>query len=901
MGLIFNAAYMKTLYIVDALNILFRSYYAISPMTNPKGESTNALYGFIRSIYKLIGEFTPDYFIAVFDGPDNKRSRTAIYKEYKGHRAKMPEDLVPQLENALLFCELAGIPFLSVEGVEADDTIGSIAQWGEKKGFNVHICSSDKDLCQLITDHIRIINLHKDNLLIDKHKVKELFGVTPEQMIDYLAIVGDASDNIPGLEGFGPKTAVTLLAEFGTLQHLLAHPEKISGKKQQTLINGKEIALISQQLATIQTNVDFPHDIDFFQLRMPDMERIQAFYHEMHFLSLLKELNPAATAAAPPSHHPEQIKHISYQTIEDEDVLCELCEELVKEKEICVDTETTDVRPMHAQLVGIGLGVKPGEAWYIPLNGKIPRGKVIKALKPLLEHPDIGFIGHNIKYDLHVLHNEGIFLSNISFDTILASYLIHPQTQRHNLDELSLEKFGKTKIPIEDLLGKGKKQITMDLVPIEQVTPYCCEDVDYTLRLKELFEKELIRLDLDSLFRQIELPLISILARMERTGIYVDVTELKSMSHDLARALHQLENSIYHLAGEEFNLNSPKQLSVILYEKLNIKPPKKTTTGFSTAADVLESLQNEHPVIRKIIEYRTLEKLRSTYVDSLPLEVFPKTDRIHCTFNQSVAATGRLSCQHPNLQNIPVRTEEGKKIRHAFKPQKAGYQFLSADYSQIELRLMAHLSEDPVLIKAFQDGEDIHAYTASLVFEVPLDLVTPEMRHLSKAVNFGILYGQQAFGLSQQLGIEYEEASRFIKTYFERYPRVKEFLDLCKESVRKTGRAVTLTGRQRPIPEIHSKNPSIRAQAERFAINTPLQGTAADLIKMAMIQIDTLLQKHSELGVMILQIHDELIFETPEDQIHKLSHHVKKIMEGIFTLKVPLIVDISIGKNWAEC
>jgi DNA polymerase-1 len=890
---------MKTLYIIDAVNVLFRSYYAIGPMTNSKGESTNALYGFIRSIYKLIAEFSPDYFIAVFDGPDNKKSRTEIYKDYKGHRAGMPEDLVPQLLNAHVFCELAGIPMLSVTGVEADDTIGSIAVWAEQEGLDVFICSSDKDLCQLITNHIKVINLHKNNLLIDKKMVEELFGVRPEQMIDYLAIVGDASDNIPGLEGFGPKTAVSLLSSFGTLDEILAHPEKVSGKKQQTLIDGKEIALMSRTLATINKDVDFPKSQEFFSLRMPAMEQIEAFYQEMKFLSLLRELNPQQPSQ-PTAQHIQHEK-VSYQTVEDEDVLLELIQELSKEKEICIDTETTDVRPMSAKLVGIGLGLEPGQAWYIPLNSKIPKERILKHLKPLLENPEIGFIGHNIKYDVHVLWNEGISLSRIAFDTILASYLISPHVQRHNLDELSLEKFGKVKIPIDELLGKGKKQITMDQVPIPQVTAYCCEDVDYTLRLKRLFEKELDRLELNNLFHQIEIPLIYVLAKMERSGIYVDLKQLKEMSKDLEHSLHKLEKAITHLAGEEFNLNSPKQLSTILFEKMGIKPPKKTTTGYSTAADVLESLQEEHPIIKKILEYRGLEKLRSTYVDSLPLEISPQTHRIHCTFNQSVAATGRLSCQNPNLQNIPVRSEEGKKIRKAFEPQKPHTLFLSADYSQIELRLLAHLSEDPILIQAFLAGEDIHAYTASLVFMIPLEEVTSEMRTLAKAVNFGILYGQQAFGLSQQIGIEYKKAATFIDAYFERYPKVKEFLEFCKHSVRASGRAVTLTGRQRPIPEIHSKNPMIRAQAERLAVNTPLQGTAADLIKMAMIEIDTFLQEKPDLGIMILQIHDELIFETPDDQAHKLSSHVKKIMEGILSLKVPLVVDISIGKNWAEC
>ncbi len=891
---------MKKIYIVDAVNFLFRSYYAIGPMTNLKGESTNALYGFIRSIFKLMNEFSPDYFAAIFDGPENKKSRTEIYREYKSHRTGMPEDLFSQLEEALHFCEIAGIPYLSVTGVEADDTIGSVARWMEKKDVQVFLCSSDKDLCQLVSDRIFIINPHKDNLLIDREKVKELFGVTPEQIVDLLAMVGDASDNIPGLEGFGPKTAAALLNEYGTLEEILAHPEKLSGKKRETLINDKEIALMSQKLATIHTDVPFPHEEKFFHLKTPDLEKVKEFYREMHFMSLLRELgveeeSPAkgGVVKAPMAQH--------YHLVDDEKTLFELIKRLEREKEICIDTETTHIRPMQARLVGIGLGVCPGEAWYIPLNGALGKDKVLSMIKPLLENPKIGFIGHNIKYDLHVLLNENIGVQNVAFDTILASYLISPQTQRHNLDSLSLEKLGEVKIPIVDLLGKGKKQITMEEVPLDKITAYCCEDVDFTLRLKNLFEKDLKLLELIPLFEQIEMPLISILMWMERNGIYVDLKKLSKMSEELKSQLKELENQIHDLAGESFNINSPKQLSTILFEKMGIKPPKKTTTGYSTAFDVLDSLKEEALIIKKIIEYRTLEKLRSTYVDALPEQINPVTHRIHCTFNQSVAATGRLSCQDPNLQNIPVRTKEGKEIREAFKPQKPHHCFVAADYSQIELRLLAHLSEDPILIKAFREGEDIHSYTAALVFGIPLKEVTPQMRYQAKAVNFGILYGQQAFGLSQQLGIDYKEAEIFIDTYFERYAKVKEFLNFCKESVRKTGRAVTLTGRQRPIPEIHSKNPAIRSSAERLAINTPLQGTAADLIKMAMIQVDAYLQHHPHAGKMILQIHDELLFETLDEKAKELASQVKSIMEGVFTLNVPLIVDISIGKNWGEC
>jgi DNA polymerase I len=888
---------MSNLYVVDALNFLFRAYYAIGPITNLKGESTNALYGFIRSVFKIIKDFSPEYLAVVFDAPDNKKSRTDIYSEYKSHRTGMPEDLFPQLEKALHFCEIAGIPYLSVAGVEADDTIGSIALWAETKGIDVFLCSSDKDLCQLVSDHIFCINPHKDNLLIDRAKVKELFGIYPEQMIDYLAMVGDASDNIPGLEGFGPKTAASLLSQFGSLHAILADPDKVSGKKKETLITGKETALLSQKLATIHTEVDFPKKLEFFQLKEPDLGKVREFYHEEHFMSLLKEMS---MPEAPVSPREEAIA-ISYELVDEPKDLETLITKLEQQIEICVDTETTDWRPMRAELVGIGLGFKTGAAWYVPMNGNLGKEIALKVLRPLLENPHIRFIGHNIKYELHVLCNAGIALGPIGFDTMVASYLISPHTPKHGLDERSLEKFGKVKIPIEDLIGKGKKQTTMDTVDIEKICTYCCEDVDYTLRLKTVFEKEMEKEGVLSVFEQMEIPLIPVLMRMERHGIYVDLDRLHTMSDELQKEIKALEKDIYAMAGETFNLNSPKQLSAVLFEKLKIRAPKKTATGYSTAADVLEELQTEAPIVKKIIEYRLLEKLRSTYVDALPSQVFAKTHRIHCTFNQSVAATGRLSCQDPNLQNIPVRSAAGKKIREAFKPQKPHWSFLSADYSQIELRLLAHLSEDPILTKAFREGEDIHAFTASIVFDVPLKEVTPAMRYQAKAVNFGIVYGQSPFGLSQELGIDYKDAAAFIETYFKRYKRVKEFLEFCKEAVRKTGRAVTLTGRQRPIPEIYSKNPMLRAQAERLAVNTPLQGTQADLIKLAMIDIDAYLLQHPDLGMMILQIHDALLFEAPDAHLKQLSQHVKHRMESIMSFSVPIVVDISIGKNWGEC
>ncbi len=889
---------MKKIYILDAVNFLFRSYYAIGPMTNEKGESTSAVYGFIRSIYKLIKDFAPDHLIAVFDGPDNKKSRQTVYADYKMHRKGAPEDLFPQFEWAYTFCALAGIPTLSVEGVEADDTIATIAKWAEKKEADVFICSSDKDLMQLVNKHIFVLQTFKDNLLVDAKKVEELFGVKPEQMLDLLAIMGDASDNIPGLDGFGPKTAAALLQEFGTLDELLAHPEKVKGeKKQETLRRDQDIALMSRELATLQTNVEIPHEVDFYQKKEADLEGLKQFYRDLNFHTFLKE---AGESPAEKKQAQKQEK-LSYQLVDTEKELETLLSYLDSQKEICLDTETTDVHPFTANLVGIGFCVKPGEAWYVPCNGKLGEKKVLHALKTFFEKTKASFYGHNFKYDYHILSHSGLEISRISFDTILASYLLDPQSRRHNLDELALTHCQKTKIPIESLIGKGKKQISMLDVPIEKVTAYCCEDVDYTCRLKHLFEKELKEKKLDSVLHEIELPLLPILAQMERTGIYLDVKKLAEQGEALTDELTEITAKIYSLVGETFNLNSPKQLSSILFEKLQLKLHGKKNTEFSTSADVLEELSDQHPVVQEILTYRTLEKLRSTYVESLPAQVHPETHRIHCTFNQSVTATGRLSCQDPNLQNIPVKSPEGLAIRSAFKPQKKGWSYVGADYSQIELRLLAHFSKDPSLIKAFKSGEDIHTFTASLVFDMPQGLVTPDMRAQAKTVNFGILYGQGPHGLAKQLHISYAEASEFIKTYFERYPKVSEYLEECKENARKTGFASTLTGRQRPIAEIHNKNPMIRAGAERLAINTPLQGTAADLIKIAMIHIDEEIRKKNLSGFMILQIHDELIFEVPDEEIPVFEQLVKTKMEHVFKLLVPIEVHISVGKNWGEC
>lgn len=882
---------MNKLYIIDAINYLFRSYYAIGPMTNPSGLATGALYGFIRSIQKLIKTLETEHIVCVFDGPNNKKSRQKIYPAYKGHRKAAPEDLIPQFELAYKYCALAGIPTLSVEGVEADDVMGTIALWSEKNGAKTYLCTSDKDMAQLVNKDIFLLYPHKDNLLVDEEKVEALFGVKPNQILDYLAIMGDASDNIPGIPGFGPKTAASLLQEFGSLENIFANIDKIPGaKKQQTFRESQALARISQQLATLDTTIKIPHEVSFYLKKEPQISGLAKFYHEMKFNSLLKEISPEEPKNETP------LKYHLVETLEDLDILLK---KLSGHHEVCLDTETTGLNPMTADLVGIGFGVTPAEAWYVPLNGKMKKEDVVQSLQRFFNATRCGFFGHNIKYDLHILENLGIAIQNVCFDTLLASYVLEPQLRRHGLDDLCLEKLKLSKIPLESLIGKGKSQKSMRDVPLVQVGEYCCEDIDCTIRLKHLFEKELKEKKLSNVFFDIELPLLPILEKMERHGIFLDLDRLKEIGKTLTQELETIKKKIFEESGKEFNLNSPKQLSQVLFEDLALQKPAKSKTAFATGADVLEELAAVNEVASHILTYRGLEKLRSTYVEALPSSVNAKTGKIHCSFNQSVAATGRLSSQNPNLQNIPTRTKQGKSIRSCFKPAKKGWSFVGGDYSQIELRLLAHLSEDKELIGAFLAKEDIHAHTASLIFNLPITMITPEMRHAAKTVNFGIIYGQGPYGLSKLLHISMKEASEFIKTYFERYPSIQKYLEDCRQSAREKGFSTTLMGRKRPIPEINNKNPAVRSAAERLAINTPLQGTAADLIKLAMIEIDTEVQQQE--GSMILQIHDELIFEVPDTEVPTFKKLIKNKMEHVFKLKVPIVVDIAVGKNWAEC
>ena len=887
---------MPPLFLIDASGYIYRSYFAIRNMTNARGESTNALYGFIRSVNKLIKDFKPEYLVAVFDGPRNAEKRTAIYPEYKAHRSEMPQDLRYQIDWARTFCELAGIPMLFIEGAEADDVIGSISKWGSHHS-QVYMCTSDKDMCQLVNERILILNTFKENQIINPTDVTRIHGVPPEKMVDLLAMVGDSSDNVPGLEGFGPKTAAELLAKFGTLDYILDHPEEIPGlKKQETIRKGRDIALLSRRLVTLDTEVAIPNQYQFYALRKNHLPELKEFYASMNFNTLLKELEQNL----PPAE--AKLEVVDYGIVAESTLLDQLIQELSQKKEIALSFQTTPQRPFSTELVGIAFSIEPNKARYVPLNGELSREIVLKKLKPFFENPSLAFFGHDVKAIVHALRNQGIRLKKIGFDTHLASYILNSHSRQHSLEALILENYGKVKTSLADLTGKGKKQIPVLNLSIDALGQLACEEADYIYRLKQLLQKNLNERKIEALLRTLELPLLPVLAEMERKGIFADAQKLKEQSESLKKDLKVIQDDIFKDAGIEFNLNSPQQLEAILYDRLQIPYPKKRTDKQrSTAEDILELLKEGYPICGKILEYRKLEKLRSTYVEALPLEIDPRDNRIHCTFNQTVAATGRLSCQDPNLQNIPLRTEKGRQIREAFRPEKTGWSYLAADYSQIELRLLAHFSEDPYLIDAFQRNLDIHIHTAASVYGIPLEQVSKEQRQNAKAVNFGLLYGQGAFGLSQGLSISPKEAQSFIHTYFEKFTKVRAFLEESKEKARLTGKATTLTGRERPIPEILSKNGMLRAQAERLALNTPIQGSAADIIKLAMLEVDKQLHKLGKIGYMILQIHDELVFEVPDFELIDMEQIVRKAMENVVQLKVPLLVDIAIGKNWKEC
>lgn len=881
------------LYVIDGNSYIYRAFYAVKNLSNSSGLPTNAAFGFCTMLLKVIQEKKPGMLAIVFD-PKGPTRRHAEFKEYKAHRPPMPRDLVPQIPYIHKLVEAFRIPVYVIDGQEADDVIATIARQAEQNGIDTIVVSGDKDLLQLVGDHIKIYDTLKEKMY-DAKEVEERFGVPPERVVEIMGLMGDSADNIPGVSGIGEKTARSLIEKYGTIENVLQNVHEITKPKlRKSLEESTAIARLSRELAILRADVPITIDYANLALKAPDNAALLRLLKELEFTSLLKYIVQ------------EQTRQTTYRTVLDDAGLHELLAVLKDAEEFSFDTETTDLNPLRADVVGISFAIRQHEAYYLPLahsySGaprQIDREQALSALRPILENPLIRKIGQNIKYDMLVLARYGIDVRNASFDTMLASYVLNPGKTSHGLDAIALEYLSYKTTTYADVTGTGKKQISFAEVDVATATRYSGEDAEIALRLKQKLAPLLREHDLEALFHDIEMPLMLVLADMERVGVKLDSAFLKRLSMRLEKELIAVERSIYEFAGKEFNINSPKQLADILFVKLQLTPLKKTKTGFSTNVDVLEELAHLHPLPAEILKYRTFAKLKSTYVDALPLMVNPATGRLHTSLNQAVAATGRLSSSEPNLQNIPIRTPEGREIRQAFIAE-TGAVLLSADYSQIELRVLAHMSNDPDLIETFKKDADVHTRTASEIFGLPAGEITPEMRRKAKAVNFGIIYGISAFGLAQDLGVSNAEAKRYIDGYFSRYPRVREYIDHTIENAKKDGFVTTLLGRRRFIPELASSAAAVRNFGERTAINTPIQGTAADLIKLAMIHIHARIRKEGLRSQMILQVHDELVFEIPEQEVERMTMLVKEEMEGVLQLAVPIKVDICVGKNWDE-
>jgi DNA polymerase-1 len=883
---------MPILYLIDGNSLIYRAFYAIRGLSTSTGVPTNAIFGFINMIFKILREKKPDYFAVVFDTPGpTKRHET--YEAYKAHRPGMPDDLIPQFPFIKEIINAFNIETIEQPGYEADDILAHIAKEAESEGIEVFIVTGDKDMCQVVSPQVKLYDTMKEKLTEEKDVI-ERFGVKPSQFPEIIALMGDASDNIPGAPGIGEKTAVKLLKEFGNLDNLLKSHEKIKNAKVKNAISENiENIKLSLELATFHSKVPVDTQIKDLKLQEPEWPRLMEYFRAFEFSSLIK-LIPDQESTTP--------EKTEYITVLDKTVLREALSSV--RHEITIDTETTSQSPMIAELVGISLSTKPQKAYYIPLAHsylgapeQLSKEFVIEKIKGILENPDIEKTGHNIKYDFIVLKNVNIHVKGIAFDTMLASYLLNPNKANHNLTDVTMEYLGVKKLSFNEVIGKGRRDFSD--VPIDDATRYSGEDAAVTLKLKRCLELGIKEQGLENLFHEIEIPLVEVLADMEMAGVKIDQRLMDAFSQKMAAELSSIEERIYFLAGDEFNINSPKQLQEILFEKLGLRPVKKTKTGYSTNIDVLEQLSLEHELPGEIIEFRALSKLKSTYVDALPKLVNPKTGRLHTSFNQTVTATGRLSSSDPNLQNIPIRGEWGKKIRQAFIAED-GNLLLSSDYSQIELRILAHLSEDRKLIKIFKHDGDIHTGTAAELFGVTPEKVTTEMRRGAKTVNFGIIYGISPYGLSQQLGISPEEARSYIDTYFSRHSGVKNYIDnLIKEAAKK-GYVSTLFNRKRAIPELKGSNKNIRQLGERLATNSPIQGSAADIIKVSMLNIRNRLKREGLQAKMLLQVHDELLFEVPEKEKETVKELVKEEMEKAVKLRVQLKVDIGMGRNWAE-
>ncbi len=903
------------LILIDGSSFLFRAYHAIPPLTNKEGLPTNAIYGVANMLRKLISDYQTEYFAVVFDAK-GKNFRHELYEAYKANRPPMPDDLRVQIEPLHNLIRTMGLPLIIEPNVEADDVLGALAQHAAAQGFEVVISTGDKDMAQLVTEQI-ILEDSMSGKRMDIAGVIDKFGVKPEQIVDYLALMGDASDNIPGVPKVGPKTAAKWLEEYQNLDNLIANAGKITGKIGENLRASLEQLPLSRALTTIKTDLNLPYAIKDLKSHKPDYAELKQQVAALGFNSWLKQLeqqatNPTVEVAPEAKPESENLSGLEitkdYQTILSQQQLEQWLAKLQAAPLFAFDSETTSLNYMDAQIVGLSFAVEPGTAAYLPLAHdyvdapkQLNREAVLAQFKPLLEDANKAKLGQNLKYDAHVLANHGITLRGMADDTMLESYVMNSTATRHNMDDLAKFYLGVDTIPYEEVTGKGAKQILFSEVAIEQATPYAAEDADITLRLHQTLSGRLKNHSrLLTVYQELEIPLIPVLLQMERNGVLIDCDMLAQQSMELSSQICSLEQHAHDLAGQAFNLGSPKQIQSILYEQLQLPIIKKTPKGQpSTDESVLQELALEYPLPKLILEHRSLSKLKSTYTDKLPQQINPKTGRVHTSYHQAVTATGRLSSSEPNLQNIPIRTAEGRKIRQAFIAP-SDYKILAADYSQIELRIMAHLSQDAGLLTAFSTGQDIHTATAAEVFEVAPEHVTTDLRRSAKAINFGLIYGMSAFGLAQQLGIGRSEAQSYINLYFERYPGVKQYMDNTRELAKQQGFVETILGRRLYLPEINSRNNSLRQYAERTAINAPMQGTAADIIKRAMIATDAWIEQQQPPVKMLMQVHDELVFEVKEDYLPQASERIRAMMCSALQLDVPLLVEIGIGNNWDE-
>ncbi len=892
--------------LVDGSSYLFRAYHALPPLMNSKGQPTGAVYGVANMLKKLLAEYPTHHVAVVFD-TKSKNFRNEIYPDYKANRPEMPEELASQIAPLHELIKAMGIPLIAIEGIEADDVIGTLAKYALTDLRQVIISTGDKDFAQLVAPGITLINT-MSNSRLDEASVLEKFGVRPDQIIDYLALMGDTVDNVPGVPGVGPKTAVKWLQQYHTLDNLIIHADEIKGKIGEKFREKIDYLPLAKKLVTIHHDMPLSLTMDDLLTKPKDVDKLRELFTQLEFKSWLKEIEGSLAHSAQNleiiQNPIEKIYHVIYTQAE-LDNLITLCE---KRKKFVLDTETDSVFALEANLVGISLSYQSGQGAYIPMAHdyegapvQLDKTTVLSKIKKLVSDPENVLIAQNLKYDAQVLFNSDIEIKSQTFDTMLASYVLQSSGTRHDMDTLAKKYLGYTTISFEDVAGKGVKQKTFNQVELEVAGPYACEDGDITYRLYEGFIENLGHsVKQQWVFEHIEMPLVSVLTKMERHGVAIDVAKLNQQSEELGLKIKHLEEQVYHESGQMFNLGSPKQLQEILYDKLGLPALEKTPTGQpSTSESVLQQLSDYHVIPKLILEYRSLSKLKSTYTDRLPEQIFEKTGRIHTSYQQAVTATGRLSSSDPNLQNIPIRTEEGRKIRQAFVAEP-GWTLISADYSQVELRIMAHLSKDKGLIQAFKDNQDIHRCTAAEVFGVERAEVTDLQRRHAKAINFGLLYGMSAFGLAKQIHASREEAQRYINQYFQRYPGVKIYMDEIRAKAKQHGFVETLVGRRLYLPEINSKNRMRQQASERAAINAPMQGTAADLIKLAMIHLQTWIDTVPDRIKMVLQVHDELVFEVKQDFTLEASEMIREQMTHALALEVPLEVSIGVGPNWDE-